>query len=84
MAAGAGELTIRDFDFLLERIFRHSAAEQEPGAVENLAEKTAKTEREEIIKALVQTNGNKSKTAKILGIDRTVLYSKIRKYNLKI
>ncbi len=28
---------------LLERIFRHSAAEQEPGAVENLAEKTAKT-----------------------------------------
>ena len=44
----------------------------------------AKTEREEIIKALVQTNGNKSKTAKILGIDRTVLYSKIRKYNLKI
>ena len=84
VAAGAGELTIRDFDFLLERIFRHSAAEQEPGAVENLAEKTAKTEREEIIKALVQTNGNKSKTAKILGIDRTVLYSKIRKYNLKI
>lgn len=84
VAAGAGELTVRDFDFLLERMLRNAAQNQSIDVVENLQEKTAKAEREEIIKALVQTNGNKTKTAQILGIDRTVLYQKIKKYQIKL
>lgn len=84
VAVGAGELGIRDFDFLLERILRKPDLHQSMDVVENLAEKTAKAEREEIIKALVQTDGNKTKTAQILGIDRTALYQKIKKYQIKL
>ncbi|WP_216829851.1 sigma-54-dependent Fis family transcriptional regulator [Alkalihalobacterium elongatum] len=39
-------------------------------------------EKDLIIKALNQAQGNKSKASKILGISRTWLYSRIRKYNI--
>ncbi len=84
VAAGAGELTVRDFDFLLERILRRSAMAESIDMVGSLQERTAKVEREEIIKALVRTNGNKTKTAQLLGIDRTALYQKIKKYDIKL
>jgi two-component system, NtrC family, response regulator HydG len=41
-------------------------------------------EREIIIRALEQTNHNKSKTASLLNIDRKTLYNKIKSYNIKI
>lgn len=39
-------------------------------------------EKELIIKALKTAGGNKSKTAELLGIHRTTLYQKLKKYNV--
>jgi DNA-binding NtrC family response regulator len=50
-----------------------------PEAVESL---TA-TERRSILKALVQTNGNTVKAARVLGIGRTTLYRRLREYKAK-
>lgn len=40
------------------------------------------TERQRIITALQQTNGNKAKAARILGIDRKTIYNKIEKLGI--
>ncbi len=44
----------------------------------------AKAEIDSIHYALTQTNNNKSKAAKLLGIHRTHLYKKMKKYNLSL
>ncbi len=44
---------------------------------------TENIEKEEIERALINTNNNKTKAAKILGIHRTHLYKKIKKYGIK-
>ncbi|WP_243290756.1 sigma-54-dependent Fis family transcriptional regulator [Bacillus sp. FJAT-47783] len=41
-----------------------------------------KAEQEAIFHALKETNGNKSRAAKLLGISRSVLYDKLKKYEL--
>ncbi|MCM2534281.1 sigma 54-interacting transcriptional regulator [Neobacillus pocheonensis] len=46
-------------------------------------EKLNDKERELIISALEQANGNKAKASRILGISRPWLYAKIKKYNLE-
>jgi two-component system response regulator AtoC len=48
----------------------------------NLREIVADTERQAIEAALLQSNGNRSQAAKLLGINRGLLYSKIRDYEL--
>ncbi len=50
---------------------------------ENLRQARAETERRLICAALTQTNGNKVKAAKLLSIDRTALYDKIKTYSLE-
>ena len=40
-------------------------------------------EKERIMRALKQANGNRSVAAKLLGIGRTTLYSKLEEYGLK-
>ena len=40
------------------------------------------TERQRIITALQQTNGNKSKAARLLGVDRKTIYNKIEKLGI--
>ena len=40
------------------------------------------TERQRIITALQQTNGNKAKAARLLGIDRKTIYNKIEKLGI--
>jgi len=40
-------------------------------------------EREHIIHALKATDGNRSKTARLLGIDRKTLYEKIKRYQIE-
>jgi DNA-binding NtrC family response regulator len=55
-----------------------SEAEQE----ENLGETLKDTEREQITKVLATVNGNKSRAAKILGIERKTLYRKLERMGL--
>jgi DNA-binding NtrC family response regulator len=44
----------------------------------------AKAEIDSIRYALTQTNNNKSRAAKLLGIHRTHLYRKMNKYNIAL
>jgi transcriptional regulator with PAS, ATPase and Fis domain len=44
----------------------------------------AKTEKEAIRYALKESNNNKARAAKILGIHRTLLYKKMKKYKLPL
>lgn len=50
--------------------------------LEQFKEKQGENERELIISLLKKTGGNKSKTAELLGIHRTTLYKKLKKYNI--
>jgi transcriptional regulator with PAS, ATPase and Fis domain len=49
-----------------------------------LKDELEKKEREIIIRALKITNGNKTKTAELLGIHRTGLHKKLNKYKIKL
>ena len=40
-------------------------------------------DKERIMRALKQTNGNRSAAAELLGISRSALYSKLEEYGLK-
>jgi len=55
-----------------------------PGHTENLPLPMTleQVERGLIVRALEKTSGNKSLTAKLLGVNRTYLYSRLEKYNL--
>lgn len=84
----SGILNIKDFDFLSQRMVKHensniSAVDYDNGVLTLDKSKSIK-EKEEVIKALIKTNGNKTKAAILLGIDRSSLYSKIKKYNINI
>ena len=54
-----------------------SEVEQETGST------LAEAEREHIVRIFLAANKNLSKAARILGIDRTTLYAKLRRYGLK-
>lgn len=55
---------------------------KETKTIENLKTTMIAAEKQAIINALESANGNKTKTAKSLGIGRTSLYEKIEKYNI--
>lgn len=48
----------------------------------NLNEIKAKAEKDAILKVLQQTKGNKTEAAKMLGLSRSTLYSKLREHNI--
>jgi len=58
------------------------AAEQMPISVDNLAEAVERTERATIMRVLAAAGNNKARAARILGINKSVLYRKLDKYGL--
>ncbi len=75
-AKGSG-LTVKDLPKEIMET-RKSAAPSKGSMTKEEAEK------ENIRKALVETNGNQSKAAEKLGITRKTLFNKIKKYDLKL
>lgn len=69
-------------EHLPERVINRVNYSIENHEIRHLNEIVYEAEREAIKKALIVSNGNKSLTAERLGIHRTALYKKIRKYNL--
>ena len=53
-------------------------------SVNKLKEELERKEKEIIIRALKLTNGNRTKTAEMLGIHRTGLHKKLNKYRIKM
>ena len=68
-------ITDTDFEFGCEPV--------SPSTV-SFALRTAEEEKERIIRALKQANGNKILAAKLLSIGRSTLYAKIEEYGIKV
>ncbi len=60
----------------------YSGTDQSPDKVRNLERLVESVEVEEIRKALMLTDGNKTKAAEALGISRFTLQRKMEKYHL--
>lgn len=56
--------------------------EQNIHTLETVREKQDEEEKKIIVDLLEKTEGNKSKTAELLGIHRTTLYKKLKKFNI--
>ena len=77
-ASTAEELKITLADFLENRMSERLAQ------VKRDNDYLDEQERETILKALAQAHGNKKKAAEILGIHRPTLYSKLKRYEIKL
>ena len=75
-------ITIRQLpkEILLPPELREAAAATNGDATLNLDQH----EKETILKALAQAHGNKKRAAEILGIHRPTLYSKLKRYEIKL
>jgi transcriptional regulator with PAS, ATPase and Fis domain len=66
---------------ILFRSIRGKAPEAHLTTLKNLSDNS---EKEALIRAIRITNNNKNKAAKILGIHRTALYKKMKKFNIPL
>lgn len=83
--AGFGSLKLENLDFLLARIYKKNIINDNTSYNDvSLNDITAEVEKEKIIKTLINTKGNKSSAAKLLNIDRSSLYNKLKKYGIDI
>jgi PAS domain S-box-containing protein len=69
-----------DLPFYLQRTPRRSSQQDQT----SIKEVHARTEKEIILYALKETSNNKVRAAKMLGIHRTHLYKKMKKYNISL
>ena len=80
MASLEGDtIQLQDLPFYLYR--NHGQFSNTPQAP--LKDVQNRTEKEAILYALKDTNNNKARAAKILGIHRTLLYKKMKKNNIE-
>lgn len=79
-------LTVNDFDFFLPRVFKKDDINNiiDSKEITSLEEQKNQLEKEAILKALIHTNGNKTSAAKLLKIDRSILYDKLKRYNITL
>ncbi len=73
-------IRLQDLPFYLYRNSKESS-EQNPSSLKDLQ---ARTEKETIHDALKASNNNKAKAARMLGIHRTLLYKKMKKYDIPL
>ena len=73
---------IASCDFLMNKLSGDHTLSRPSAAFSSLHEQRSSAEIDLIRQTLHQTDGNKAKTARILGIDRTVLYRKLKKYHI--
>ena len=66
-----------------QKAFTQVKYEKLPHSSDNFFASKDDFEKSTIIEALERYDGNKSKTAKHLGISRSLLYSKLSKYDIK-
>lgn len=71
---------LQDLPFYLQRSRQNTTDGNQP----SLKDVQARTEKEAIRYALKESNNNKAKAAGVLGIHRTLLYKKMKKYNLPL
>lgn len=76
-----GNLRLEHFEHFLLRVKKERHQPENEADLESVR---SKAEKETIIRVLAQTNANISAAARILGINRSVLYERLRKYNLQI
>jgi transcriptional regulator with PAS, ATPase and Fis domain len=88
LTAAIGSLKLEHFDFLLPRIYKKdkvmNSAPSNDYSDTSLNNITAEVEKEKIMKTLIEAKNNKTLAAKMLNIDRSSLYNKLKKYNIKI
>ena len=76
-----GKITLRHCDFLKKRLREDQPGSRKPPAAD-LHQRREQAEMEAIRQALREANGNKSRAAEILGLSRSMLYKKLRNYDL--
>jgi len=69
-----------DLPFYLQR----ESGSRNEGPPATIKDVQAKAEKDAILSALKETGYNKARAAKLLGIHRTLLYKKIKKYGLRL
>ena len=85
IVAGSGPLKLEYFKVFLSHIYKNENTSNPSAEKENsLNEITAMAEKEMIYKTLIEARGNKTAVAKLLGIDRSSLYNKLKKYGIKL
>lgn len=70
--------TLKKEDIIIDSLNKNASSINEF----NIKEATKRLEQEMIIRALKKTNGNKSQAAKLLGISRPILISRIKEYHI--
>lgn len=79
--AASGNLDVEHFDIVMLKINKNASNQQEQFSL-----RAAREEAESlaIIRAVKHAHGNKKQAAILLGIDRSILYDKLRQYNIKL